>query len=103
MPSGEFHSPLALWLLCALPLLAVLALIERRRRVVVRFSATTVLGKQGRGVRTYFLWLPAACRVAAFGFALLALARPQERVAHPPDLSVDGIDPLVAFDRCPSM
>jgi Ca-activated chloride channel family protein len=100
---GDFHTPAALWLLCGLPLLVLFAFAERRRRVVVRFSATPILVKQGRGLRTYFLWLPAACRVAAFGFAVLALARPQERDARQRDLSVEGIDIMIALDLSTSM
>lgn len=102
-PSGDFHTPFALWLLLAVPLLAALAWVERRRRVVLRFSATALLAKEGRGWRTYLLWLPGACRVAAFALAVVALARPQERDARQRDLSVDGIDIMIALDLSTSM
>jgi Ca-activated chloride channel family protein len=103
MDLGEFHDPGALWLLALAPLIAGWALVERRRRAVLRFSAASVLIAQGRGVRPWFLWLLPALRVAAFALAVVALARPQERDARVRDLSVEGIDIMIAFDLSSSM
>jgi Ca-activated chloride channel homolog len=55
MPALEFQSPQALWGMLAIPLLLVWAVLERRSRAVLRFSAAAMLAAQGRGVRPYLL------------------------------------------------
>jgi Ca-activated chloride channel family protein len=103
MPALEFQSPQALWGMLAIPLLLVWAVLERRSRAVLRFSAAAMLAAQGRGVRPYLLWLLPALRVSAVALALIALARPQERDKHTRDLSVEGIDIMIALDLSSSM
>lgn len=101
--SFGFHSPQFLWLLVGAPIFLVWAWVERRRRAVLRFSAASQLIKQGRGLRPYFLWLLPVLRVAAFCLAVVALARPQERDSRVKDLSVEGIDIMIALDLSTSM
>lgn len=101
--SFGFHSPQFLWLLLGAPIFLAWAWLERRRRAVLRFSAASQLIKQGRGIRPYFLWLLPALRVAAFALAVVALARPQERDSRVKDLSVEGIDIMIALDLSTSM
>lgn len=103
MDLSEFHSPKVLWLLTLIPLIIVWAVVERRKRAVLRFSAASELFKQGRGIRPYFLWLLPALRIGAFAFAVIALARPQERDSRLKDLSVEGIDIMIALDLSTSM
>lgn len=100
---GTFHSPQFLWLLLLVPAFLVWAWVEKKRRAVLRFSAASQLFKQGRGVRPYFLWVLPALRVGAFGLAVIALARPQERDSRVKDLSVEGIDIMIALDLSTSM
>jgi Ca-activated chloride channel family protein len=99
----EFHSPHYLWGLLLVPVLLWWAWRERRARVALRFSAAHVLARQGRGLRTYLLPLLPLLRVAAVALALIALARPQSRDARVRDLSVEGIDIVVALDLSTSM
>ncbi len=99
----SFNSPQALWLLLGLPLIAFWAWVERRRRAVLRFSAAKVLVAQGRGLRPWLTWLLPALRIAGLGLAIVALARPQERDARVRDLSVEGIDIMIALDLSTSM
>jgi Ca-activated chloride channel homolog len=99
----DLGTPAALWLLALVPALAAWPLLERRRRAVLRFPALTQLAAQGRGWRPFLLWVPPALRVAAFALAVLALARPQERDARIRDLSVEGIDIMIAMDLSSSM
>ncbi|MFZ5467834.1 MAG: vWA domain-containing protein [Myxococcota bacterium] len=99
----SFHSPQALWLLLAVPLLIWWAVLERKSRAVFRFSAAHMLLRSGRGLRAHLTWLLPTMRVAAFVLAVVALARPQERDARRRDLSVEGIDIMIALDVSISM
>lgn len=99
----SFHSPQYLWLLLAVPAILAWAWVERRKRAVLRFSAASQIFKQGRGLRPYFLWVLPALRIGAFFFAVIALARPQERDSRVKDLSVEGIDIMIALDLSTSM
>lgn len=103
MAPTDLHSPQGLWLLALLPLFAVWAVVERRRRAVLRFSAAPQLFLQGRGVRPYLVWVLPVLRAAAFALAVVALARPQERSSRVRDLSVEGIDIMIALDLSTSM
>jgi Ca-activated chloride channel family protein len=89
--------------LLLVPILLGWAWRERRARATLRFSAAHVLGRQGRGVRTYLLPVLPLLRVAAVALALIALARPQSRDVRVRDLSVEGIDIVVALDLSTSM
>lgn len=98
-----FHNPEALWGLLLVPVLLFQAWRERRSRAVLRFSAAHVFARQGRGLRAYLLPLLPLLRVAAVVAAVLAIARPQTRDSRVRDLSVEGIDIVVALDLSTSM
>ena len=103
MDLSAYHSPQALWLLLLVPAVLAWAWIERRRRAVLRFSASSQLFKQGRGLRPFLLWTLPVMRVSALALAVVALARPQERDSRVRDLSVEGIDIMIALDLSTSM
>jgi len=92
-----------LGLLVLVPAFIAWAFVERRKRAVLRFSAAAQLFEQGRGWRPHLLWLLPVMRVLAFIFAVIALARPQERDSRTRDLSVEGIDIMIALDLSTSM
>lgn len=99
-----FASWRALGLLVLVPAFIAWAFVERRRRAVLRFSAASQLFSHGgRGLRPRLLWVLPALRVLAFSFAVIALARPQERDSRVRDLSVEGIDIMIALDLSTSM
>lgn len=98
-----FHSPQLLWLLALVPLSLWWAYVQRRERAVLRFSATGVFATGRRGLRVYLLWLLPVMRAFAIALAVVALARPQSRDARIRDLSVEGIDIVVALDLSTSM
>ncbi len=100
---SNFQSPQVLWLLVLVPLFIGWAWVEKKKRAVLRFSAASQLFKQGRGVRPYLLWILPALRIAAYVLAVVALARPQERDSRVKDLSVEGIDIMIALDLSTSM
>ncbi|CAM4172942.1 vWA domain-containing protein [Corallococcus exiguus] len=102
-PDLAFNNPEALWALLLAPLLLALAFWERKRRATLRFSAAHVFAKGGRGFRTYLLPLLPILRVAALVAAVVAIARPQSRDSRVRDLSVEGIDIVVALDLSTSM
>jgi Ca-activated chloride channel family protein len=98
-----YHTPLAFLALAFVPIALVWVWLEKRTRAVLRFSAATLLAKQGRGLRAYLTWLPPVMRVLAFVMAVVALARPQERDSKVRDASVEGIDIMIALDLSTSM
>jgi Ca-activated chloride channel family protein len=100
---NDFHNPHFLWGLLLVPVLLGWAWLERRSRAVLRFSAAHVLARQGRGLRTYMLPLLPLMRAFAVAAAVIALARPQSRDSRVRDLSVEGIDIVVALDLSTSM
>lgn len=99
----ELHSRWVLLLLLAVPALVAWAVLERRMRAVFRFPAAHVFARSGRGLRPFLLWMLPVLRVAAFVLAVVALARPQEQDARTRDLSVEGIDIMIALDLSTSM
>lgn len=98
-----FHSPQALWGLLIVPVLLYQAWRERHRRAALRFSAAHVFVQQGRGLRAYLLPVLPLLRIVAVTAAIIAIARPQSRDARVRDLSVEGIDIVVALDLSTSM
>jgi Ca-activated chloride channel family protein len=98
-----FHNPKAFWLLLGIPLLVAWTLFERRKRSVFRFSAADVFAFHGRGWRAHLSELLPILRIAAVALAVVALARPQERDEKARDLSVEGIDIVLALDLSTSM
>jgi Ca-activated chloride channel family protein len=102
-PLPAFNNPEALWGLLLVPLLLVQAWRERRARATLRFSGAHVFARGGKGFRTYLLPLLPLLRAAAVTAAILAIARPQARDSRVRDLSVEGIDIVVALDLSTSM
>jgi Ca-activated chloride channel family protein len=100
---SDFHSPHFLWGLLLVPVLLAWAWRERRSRAALRFSAAHMLARQGRGLRPYLLPLLPVLRVVAVAAALIALARPQYRDVRMRDMTVEGIDIVVALDLSTSM
>ena len=98
-----FHNPKVLWLLLALPLLIAWWMFEGRTRAVFRFSSTGPLAASGPGWRVHCVRFLPLLRLAAVALVILALARPQERDEKARDLSVEGIDIVIALDLSTSM
>ena len=98
-----FHNPKVLWLLLALPLLIAWWILEGRTRAVFRFSGTGPLAAVGPGWRAHCVRYLPLLRLAAVALVILALARPQERDEKARDLSVEGIDIVIALDLSTSM
>ena len=105
MPPGlQFHNPELLWGLLAVPGVLLAAASHRRKRAVLRFPGTTVYAAAGgRGLRTWLVPLLPVLHAVALAAAVVALARPQARDAQVKDLSVEGIDIVVALDLSTSM
>jgi Ca-activated chloride channel homolog len=101
--SFVFHNPKVLWLLLGLPSVIAWAILEQRTRAVFRFSAADPLAASGPGWRAHCLQLLPVLRVFAVALAVVALARPQERDEKARDLSVEGIDIVIALDLSSSM
>jgi Ca-activated chloride channel family protein len=90
------------FLIPVVPLLLWLAARERRRSAALRFPLASVLRAGPRGLAGLW-WLPHALRLVAVVLATAALARPQLPGQRARDLSVEGIDIVVALDISTSM
>ncbi len=104
IPSG-FHlaSPWALLAVLLVIPTAIWALRLFRRRPALRVSSTILLGSLPRTWASRLSWLPLACLIAAAALSALALSRPRIPGAQQRDISVEGIDIVVAFDVSTSM
>ncbi|WP_373046128.1 VWA domain-containing protein [Vulgatibacter sp.] len=99
----ELTRPWALLLLLAVPLVIAAAVRERRRRAALTLPTLPALLQVGRGRLARFHWIPTALRCAAIAACTLALAGPVEAGPAGRDLSVEGIDIVVALDLSTSM
>lgn len=98
-----WHDPFAFVLLAAAAAFVIaLVLVEKRRAAVLRFPLAGLLRQAPRGLAGIW-WFPHALRLGAVCLTCLALARPQLPGAKVRDLSVEGIDIIVAFDISTSM
>ena len=102
-PALTFHNPEALWLLLLVPLLALWTWRQRARRAVLRFSAAQAFAGKPRGLRSYMLPLLLVARLLALTGGVIAIARPQIQDQRTRDLSVEGIDIVIALDLSSSM
>ena len=98
-----FHNPRILWLLLILPAWIAWELFEPRSRAVLRFSATHIFALSARGLRPNLLPVLPLLRALALASAIIALARPQTTDSRVRDLSVEGIDIVIALDLSTSM
>ncbi len=103
MQGLEFASPRSLWIALVLIPLAGWAWLEHRRRASLRFSAASTAWSGGRGWRPRLLWAPPLAALLSLGLAIVAIARPQERNSREENLSVEGIDIVIALDLSTSM
>lgn len=98
-----FHDPKALWLLLGVPFIAFWSFREGRARAVLRFSAAGGFKGQRRGLRARLLSGLPLLRVLAVSAAVVAIARPQRSGQRLRDMSVEGIDIVIALDLSTSM
>ena len=100
----EFHHPWALALLVLVPLV-LWAMGRRRRGPVLRHPlALTLMPKRStRGLFSRLWPVPPALYALALALTALALAQPRVRTSAPEDVSVQGIDIVIAFDVSTSM
>ncbi len=101
-PTFELANPWALSLLLAAPLVLWLAILRRGRGPALRHPAVLpLLRRRGRWAR--LLFVPPACVALALALGAVALARPRLRTSAAEDVSVEGIDIVIAFDISTSM
>jgi Ca-activated chloride channel family protein len=99
-----WHSPQALWLLLLVPVVGLWSFHSARKRAAaLRFPLAQLLASGGSGVRGLARAGLPLLRMAAVALAVLALARPQTVGARVRDLSVEGIDIMIALDLSTSM
>jgi Ca-activated chloride channel family protein len=105
MPNLQLAHPWALLLLVTVPLIAWVASREHRRAPTLRLPSARpfLVGGARRGVAARIWWLPHALAALAASGAAVALARPQIRGAAARDVSVEGIDIVIALDVSTSM
>lgn len=99
-----WKSPEAFWLLLLVPLVGAWSLWTARNRVAaLRYPVARVLAAGGPGLRGLARKGLPLLRMAAVALAVVALARPQTLGARVRDLSVEGIDIMIALDLSTSM
>jgi Ca-activated chloride channel homolog len=103
LPDVLWHNPRVLWLLLLVPVVGALSFYIHQRRTALRFSATHILAFGRKGARARALELLPVLSMATLALALIALARPQSSGARMRDLSVEGIDIVIALDLSSSM
>ena len=98
-----FATPVLLWLLPAVALLAVLQLARRRRPADLAIGSLDAIREASRPTwRLRLRWLPTALRWSAVALAVVALARPREGLAVT-QVPSEGIDIVIALDVSSSM
>jgi Ca-activated chloride channel homolog len=95
--------PWALVLLAAAPLVLWLQLMRRRHGAVLRHPAALPLLGVQRGVWAKLTWLPPVLYSLGVALTSVALAQPRIRTSAAEDVSVEGIDIVIAFDISTSM
>ena len=104
MSAFTWKSPEAFWLLLLVPLVGAWSFWTARRRVAaLRYPVAQVLSAGGPGLRSLLRQGLPLLRMAAVTLAVVALARPQTVGARVRDLSVEGIDIMIALDLSTSM
>jgi len=99
----EFANPWALLLLLALPLIFFASRAGAKRAPRLPFPPLAALVGGSGGTLARLRWIPTACLALAAGASVLALARPVADAPSSRDLSVEGIDIVVALDLSTSM
>lgn len=98
-----FASPLLLWLLPVIGLLALVQLARRRRPADLAIGSLDAITEVSRPTwRLRLRWLPALLRWSAVALAVVALARPREGLAVT-QVPSEGIDIVIALDVSSSM
>lgn len=102
---NELRLDFPLALLAAVPVLLVVLwrALSLRRRPTLRLPAVGPLRQLPRTVAGRLSWLPQVFGALGLLLVVAALARPQERTARAKDVSVEGIDIVIAFDLSTSM
>jgi Ca-activated chloride channel homolog len=99
-----WHTPQAFWLLLLVPIVGLWSYrAARMRAAALRFPLAQLLARSGSGARELARRGLPPLRMAAVALAVLALARPQTLGARVRDLSVEGIDIMIALDLSTSM
>ena len=99
----QLARPGALLLLLALPLVIWALARARSRRPILRLPSARLFDGLPQTAWARLRWLPGALRVLALALLVLGLARPQIRASRSEDLSVEGIDIVLALDVSTSM
>jgi Ca-activated chloride channel family protein len=99
----RFASPLWLWLLAALPVLAAWQiLVVRRRRGTMRYSDLGLLGGLSAAPTRLLMAVPPVLRHGALALMILAMARPQAGNVRR-DVLNEGVDIILVLDCSGSM
>ncbi len=99
---SHFANPWLLWILAAVPLMAVLYVYRERKPAAVNVSSTAGALGVPRTLRHYLRHIPFILRCAAFAALVVALARPQNTSSNSSS-TTEGIDVVLSIDISGSM
>ncbi|MDA0351424.1 MAG: VWA domain-containing protein [Chloroflexi bacterium] len=98
-----FATPLLLWLLPLVGVLALMQIVRPRRPADLAIGSLEAIRAAARpSWRLRLRWLPSALRWAAIAFAVIALARPRQGLAVT-QVPSEGVDIVIALDVSSSM
>lgn len=98
-----YAHPFFFWLLVLIPLLAAFYLFFlNRKKPVVHYSSLSVFREVHITLRHRLIHMPAVMRLAALGFFIVAMARPQS-TSRSQSISSEGIDIVLCLDISGSM
>lgn len=99
----EFANPEFLYLLIAIPLIAIWFIFRRKKLFPnVKYSSTSPFQKITPTIKTRLVYLPAFLRLLALGLLIIALARPRS-ASTKESIKTEGIDIIITMDISRSM
>ncbi len=100
---NQYASGIAFWLFIPLAVVLVAYFLFRKRNTpTLQFSSVDIFKSTGSTLRARLIHLPVLLKAVAIGFAIFALARPQEANTKVKK-NIEGIDIVIALDISDSM
>jgi len=97
-----FAHPLWFLAFLILPIILIVYFKRKKTKPTIQFPSVAVFKELNKSALVRLMHIPFILRCLAISLAIIALARPQSKLSWQ-DMSVDGIDIVLAMDLSPSM